>query len=240
MAFKSAQSSRVLLGSLNYSGYTTNVSFNTMVDTLEVSTLADSAKRFIVGKDSTTYNVDVILDTDTTSGGLWSNATTFKTTQPLSFAYAPSGLTTGSEVWLASVLESSFNSDTTANGLVTASVSGVSDGLYDSGVVLEDLTAITVTGNGTARDGTAATANGGVAQLHVTAFSGATSAAITVEHSVDGSTAWATLATFAAVTGLTSERVTVAAGTAVRRYLRVVDTLTGTPTYTRTVSFARR
>lgn len=240
MAFKNAQSSRVLLGSLNYSGYTTNVGIGATSDALEVTTIIDTAKKYVMGATQANYSLTLILDTDTTAGGLWSNATTFKTTQPSPLSYAPSGLTTGSEVWLIGALATSFNSETTNDGLVSASVAGIADGLYDAGLVVEDLTSISATGNGTARDQTAATTNGGVAHLHLTAFSGVTSSIVTIEHSVDGATAWATLVTFAAATGLTSERVVVAAGTTVRRYLRVVDTLTGTPVYTRSVSFARR
>ena len=240
MAFKNAQSSRVLLGSLNYSGYATNVSFGTSVDALEVTTLIDTAKKYVVGATQADYSIDVNLDTDTTAGGLWSNATTFKTTQPSPLSYAPSGLTTGSEVWMAEVLESTFSSQTSVGGLVTASLSGIADETFDTGLVVEDLTSISVTANGTARDQTTATTNGGVAHMHLTAFSGVTSSIVTIEHSVDGATAWATLVTFTAATGLTSQRVVVAAGTTVRRYLRVVDTLTGTPVYTRSVSFARR
>jgi len=240
MAFKNAQSSRVLLGALNYSGYATNVSFDLTQDALEVTTIIDTAKKYIVGATQASYSIDVNLDTDTTAGGLWSNATTFKTTQPSPLSYAPSGLTTGSEVWLVGALESMFSSQSTNDGLVTASVAGIADGSYDPGLVVEDLTSISATANGTARDQTTATTNGGVAHMHLTAFSGVTSSIVTIEHSVDGATAWATLVTFAAATGLTSERVVVAAGTTVRRYLRVVDTLTGTPIYTRSVSFARR
>jgi hypothetical protein len=63
---------------------------------------------------------------------------------------------------------------------------------------------------------------------------------VTIEHSVDGTTSWATLATFATVTGIGSERVVVAPGTAVRRHLRVVDNVTGTGSHARLVTFARR
>ena len=80
MAFKNAQSSRVLLGALNYSGYATNVSFDLTQDALEVTTIIDTAKKYIVGATQASYSIDVNLDTDTTAGGLWSNATTFKTT----------------------------------------------------------------------------------------------------------------------------------------------------------------
>jgi hypothetical protein len=61
---------------------------------------------------------------------------------------------------------------------------------------------------------------------------------VTIEDSADGSTNWTTIGTFATVTGLTSERLVIA-GT-VRRYLRVVDNVTGTGTNTRSVALARR
>ena len=101
---------------------------------------------------------------------------------------------------------------------------------------------ITIDTTGTARDSTivGGTANGGVAHLHVSAFSGLTSDVITIEHSVNGSTSWATLVTFATITGVTSERVVVAPGTSVRQYLRVVDDVTGTGSITRFVAFSRR
>jgi hypothetical protein len=240
MAFKSAQSSRVLLGSLNYTSYATSAAFSSTSDALEVSTLIDTAKKFIAGQTQATFNVDVILDTDTTTGGLWSNLTSLETTPASPLSWAPSGLTTGSECWLISALATSISATAPVGGVVTAQLQIIADDGFDPGLVVEDLTAISATANGTARDQTTATTNGGVAHLHLTAFSGVTSTAITIEHSVDGATAWATLVTFTAATGLTSERVVVAAGTTVRRYLRVVDTLTGTPVYTRSVLFARR
>ena len=59
-------------------------------------------------------------------------------------------------------------------------------------------------------------------------------------HSVDGVSAWATLVTFATVTAVTAERVVVAPGTTVRRYLRVVDDVTGAGSISRGITFARR
>jgi hypothetical protein len=137
-------------------------------------------------------------------------------------------------------LETTASTSAAVADKAVASVSAVGTLDFDVGVSLDDFTAITIDGNGTARDGGAATANGGVAHLHVTAFSGLTNNIVTIEHSVDGSTSWATLVTFATYTGLTSERVVVAAGTTVRRYLRVVDNVTGTGSTTRAVCFARR
>ena len=98
---------------------------------------------------------------------------------------------------------------------------------------------ITVDTTGTAQNNGAGTTNGGIAHLHVSAYSGLTSDVITIEHSVNGSTSWATLVTFATVTAVTSEQVVVAPGTTVRQYLRVVDDVTGTGSVTRAVAFAR-
>jgi hypothetical protein len=111
--------------------------------------------------------------------------------------------------------------------LVTTSVSIQPDGPVDWGQVVALETAITIDGNGTAVDGAAASANGGVAHIHSTAFSGLTNNVVTIEHSVDGVSSWATLVTFATITAVGSERVVVAPGTTVRRYLRVVDNVTG-------------
>jgi hypothetical protein len=137
-------------------------------------------------------------------------------------------------------LLTSFVTTSTHNAAVSGSLSTQTTGPTEAGQVVGDMTAITIDGNGTAVDGGAATANGGVAQIHVTAFSGLTNNIVTIEHSVDGVGSWATIATFATYTGLTSERVVIAPATTIRRYLRVVDNVTGTGSTVRAVFFARR
>lgn len=241
MAFQSSQKARVLAGILNLSGYATSVNLGWSQAMLDVTTLNASAKQMIPGMETSSGSIALLLDTDTTSGGEYDFVEgTWKTTQPQPLTYAPAGLTTGSPAILVNALETQAGGQVTASGVATIGLNFQTAIHTDYGTVLEDLTAITATGNGTARDGTAATANGGIAHLHVTAYSGLTSNVVTIEHSVDGATSWATLVTFSTVTAKTSERVTVAAGTTVRRYLRVVDTVTGTGTNTRSVSFARR
>ena len=76
--------------------------------------------------------------------------------------------------------------------------------------------------NGASHDYGAAigqTSFGAQAYLHVFSFTG-TSATVTVEDSANDST-WATLATFATVTGQTSERIATSTTETVDRYLRV-------------------
>jgi hypothetical protein len=113
------------------------------------------------------------------------------------------------------------------------------DESVDMGFVLHALGAETADGNGTAVDRTAGSANGGVASLHVTAYSGLTSAALKVQHSTDNSV-WTDLVAFTTATAVTSERKFIAAGTTVNRYVRAVTDVTGTGSVTFLVAFAPR
>jgi hypothetical protein len=241
MAFASAQQSRVNVALLNASGYAKGYSFSWSSEPLMVATLVDVAKPFILGQDSSTASVDMFLDVSGAANGQWDALTDLKaatTASPVTLG--PWGFSVGSPVIMPAVRANNVSATSAVAGTVDAAFGSVSTGLTDVGVVLENYAAVTADGNGTARDNGAATADGGVAHLHVSAFSGLTNNIVTIEHSVDGSTSWATLVTFATYTGATSERVEVAAGTTVRRYLRVVDNVTGTGSTTRFVAFARR
>lgn len=135
-----------------------------------------------------------------------------------------------------------YNLDNVVADLVKVSIELSSQKWHvEHGVSLHDLTAETGTGNGTSVDNAAATTNGGVGVLHVPAIAGgAPSVVVRIEHSANGST-WATLLTFAAATAATKQRIEVAAGTTVNRFLREVHTFGGTTTsITFNSAFARR
>lgn len=112
----------------------------------------------------------------------------------------------------------------------------------DMGWVLHPLTAETVDGNSTSVDrGTVGTPSTGglAAALHVTAYTGLTSALLKVQHSVDNSV-WSDLVSFSSVTAITSQRVSVPNGTTVNRYLRAVTDVTGTGSITFLMTVAPR
>jgi hypothetical protein len=239
MAFLPSYNSRVLLGALNLSCQARDVSLSHEIDTHDVTTLCDTSRVYIPGKSQASFSASGPLDTLGAAGNPFAIFAAW-TAAEWPITYAPRGLTTGYEALMVSGVNTSFAPKSGVGDPTDYSVSAIANG-FDYGVMLEDgLTAITIDGNGTARDNAAATSNGGVAHLHVSAFSGLTNNIVTIEHSVDGSTSWSTLVTFATYTGVTSERVEVAAGTTVRRYLRVVDNVTGTGSTTRSVAFARR
>lgn len=240
MSFKNAQQSRLLIGPLAYSAFARGAETSQTVDMLDTSVLESLAKTSIPGPNTSTFSLEVILDTDTTAEGLWDRTKSWKASAALPLTFFPAGYTSGSEVQMMSALQSQFTTRTGQASTVDGSIMAQGTDEFSSGVSVEAPAAVTADTTGVARDLTAASSNGGVAHLHVTAFSGFTSNVVTIEHSVDGSTAWAVLVTFATVAGITSERVVVAAGTSVRRYLRVVDDVTITGSCTRAVSFARR
>lgn len=240
MAFVAGMNSRLLIGPLAWSGFMRGATSADQTEMLDVTVCDGSnSKSFIPGQSTSTMSFDCLLDGSGAAGSQFINSDTWASApQPVTLAF--NTLAAGSPVVIASALESSSTVTSATTDAVALSVSTQTDGPCDYGVSIEDITAITVDTDGTARDNAAATANGGIAQLHVTGFAGLTSDVITIEHSVDGSTSWATLVTFATVTGTTSERVEVAAGVTVRRHLRVVDDVTGSGSCTRQVSFARR
>jgi hypothetical protein len=241
VTFTASHLSRVAVGLINLSGTARGYSVSKPTEMLDTTVLTSTAKQSIPGQNSGTFSLDMLLDADPTANAQFDVLIDWSaSTSPYPITLAPVGFSTGSLAILINGLQTDLTTQAAVGAVVTASASGQGTGTTDYGVMLEDFTAVTIDGNGTARDNGAATANGLVAHLHVSAFSGLTNNVVTIEHSVDGSTSWATLVTFATYTGVTSERVEIAAGTTVRRYLRVVDNVTGAGSTTRAVAVARR
>lgn len=132
--------------------------------------------------------------------------------------------------------EASYQIRATNNDAVRVTAGLTADTGARFGTILHPLTARTGAANYASVDNGASSAFGSVAQLHVTAFTG-TDVTIKVTDSTNDST-FADHITFASVTGVGSERATVA-GT-VNRYARVeLSTSGGFTTVTFAVSFVR-
>jgi hypothetical protein len=240
VTFTASHLSRVAVGLINLSGTARGYSVSKQTEMLDTTVLTDTAKTFIPGQNTGTFSLDMLLDADPTANAQFDVLTDWTAAAAYPITLAPVGFSTGSLAVLINGLQTDLTTQAAVGSVITASATGQGTGATDVGVMLEDFTAATIDANGTARDNGAATANGLVAHLHVSAFSGLTNNIVTIEHSVDGSTSWAVLVTFATITGVTSERVEIAAGTTVRRHLRVVDNVTGAGSCTRAVAVARR
>jgi len=244
VSFISSNQTRLITGVFPLSAYTTQVDTAAPRATIDRTSLVDDAFVFIHGRKSATLSVNSMVDADTTAGGYWDVITGLAedgTEFPVSVA--PAGFAAGNPVRLASCFEINASPTSQVDGGVDMPLTYSVNGEMQWGQSLVDHAAVTATAAAAAVDGGAATSNGGVAHLHVTAVAGTggPTCDVIIEHSVNGSTSWATLATFAQVTTTTSaQRVVVAAGTAVRRYLRASYTIAGSgPSYTIAVAFAR-
>jgi hypothetical protein len=239
MAFAPGFNTRYFVGPMRFSVFGQSIDVGVSCNQLSTTSMEDRAMVYINGQKNGTATIDMMLDTAVATTSQFSLLNTWQTTpQPVAVAF--DGTALGATVWLLQGNQSSVTFGATVGDLASTSVNIQPDGGVDWGQIVAVEAAVTVDGNGTAVDGGAASSNGGVAQIHSTAFTGLTSNAVTIEHSVNGSTGWDTLTTFATITAVGSERVVVAPGTTVRRYLRVVDDVTGTGSHTRFVAFARR
>jgi len=240
MAFTPGTDSRYFVGPMRFSVFGKSLSADVTVNQLDTSSVENKAQVFINGQRNGSASIGMMLDTTSTTTSQFTTLNTWSGGAQNPITIALEGATIAAPTWLMLGNQSSVSYGSAVGDLVMADVSVQPDGGVDWGQVVVAETAATADANGAAVDGAAASANGGVAHIHSTAFSGLTNNIVVIQHSVDGATLWDTLVTFATVTAVGSERVTVAAGTTVRRYLRVVDDVTGVGSHTRFVSFARR
>ena len=162
----------------------------------------------------------------------------------------PDGIAVGKPAMMVVGDPTDYAIDATVADAVSMTMTATADESVEMGFVVAAFQAYTADAlTGTAVDrgaaigpgGVAFTTHGAVAWLHVSAFSGFTGVVVKVQHSADNST-WADLATFATVTNVATgtQRIVVANGTTVNRYLRASIDVTGTGSVTALVAVAPR
>jgi hypothetical protein len=242
MPFIHGKDAAIVHGATALTSFLNDGSVSQDIETAETTVFgsAGGAKTYIVGLRDATLSASGLFDgaanavDDVLQASIGSD-----TLAPVLFAQ--SGITAGNRCYIMQAKTTSYEVSAPVGDVVSVSYDAQADGGTDDAILLTALAAVTATGNGSSQDNTTSTANGGVAQLHVTANSMNNNTIFKVQHSADNST-WADLATFTTVatTVTTSERVTVATGTTVNRYLRANYTASGTGSITFTMAFARR
>ncbi len=239
--FQASSKARVLADQFNISQFIKRLAPSGSSGVLDCTTLTDEAKTYQLGVNEGMLAMDGLYHSNDVPGTL--NAIFGPPDTQYLFTGFPEGFAAGKPAWLLFANRASFNTDVVVADLVKCSVQAVSASSdVEAGVSLHDLVAETATANGTTVDGLAASTNGGVANLHVTAIAGAApSVTFKVQHSTNG-TVWTDLLTsFATVTTATKQRIELADGTTVNRSIRCVVTFGGTTTsVTFNLSFARR
>jgi len=243
--FRHGKNTVVLFDKYNLSEYFNTATTTAMAEAVETTTFGSANKTYAIGMKDGTVSLE----------GLWAGdvsgvdevlAAAVGSSSKKIITVATEGSTLGRRAKLINTDETSYEIASAVADMVTitaeAQASGTVGG-FDGGVLLAaNQTVSSVTAN-TSVDNSTSSANGGVAHLHVTANTRNGAATIKVQHSANNST-WADLVVFTATTSstTTSERIEVAAGTTVNRYVRAnISAIAGsTGSVTLTVGFARR
>lgn len=248
MAVPHGSQAALLVDGYSLSGFARSAQASPSITLHDSTVFGNVAHAKLPGLKTGVLSAEMFFD-DTVDVGSWDVLKTKYVNQtpgavaPAIISLFPQGFVLGSRAVIMSANLNKLESKSIIDDLVKLSLGAESeqDGI-DFGFSLHALAAETGTVNGTSLDNAAATANGGVGTLHVTAITGAApSVVVTLQHSVDDST-WVTLVTFVASTAAnTAQRIEIAAGTTVRRYMRAVTTFGGTTSsITFQTSFSRR
>lgn len=220
MAFKHGSKAAVWYGGYDMSGYLTSAALSIVCETADVTTFGDTWREAIPGVLSGTYDFegkhdpaqDAIVQAAFAAEGV--------------VTVCPSGSAVGDRARLVPAITTAYGQSSVIDDAIGHSWGVTGADAIAFGTIIhngED----TNTTTGSAIDQGASTSLGWTGHLHVTLVDGG-SWVITIQDSADGSTGWATIATFAAKTAIGSERLlSASATTTVKRYIRVVATRTG-------------
>jgi hypothetical protein len=240
--FRHGKNVNVFLDEYDFSTYFNDVSASTTVDTAEASAFGTSAKEYVVGHRDGTVSLSGMFESTVSVGTDQYFATALGSATKVKLIVAPEGHSNGAGAILLQADDTSYEVSSAIADIVQASAEFQSTDAVEHGKILSSGATVSATGNGTGVDNGASTANGGAGFLSVPVNTRNGTIAVKIQHSADNST-FADLVTFTTVTSTqkTSQRVEVASGTTVNRYLRVNYTVAGsTGSATPVVAFTRR
>lgn len=241
--YRHGKNTSVFFDKYDLSTFFSEASTSRTVETNETTTFGASAKTYLAGLRDGTVSLSGLFDGSVAAVDELLAASLGSSTDNVA-TFLFEGVTTGQICHLMTTQSTSYEVTSPVSDVVSVSAELQANGGLESGRVLaaNSTIATATTTNGTSVDNAAASTNGGVAHVHVTANTRNGTTTIKVQHSVDNST-WVDLVTFAtvAISTTTSERVTVATGVSVNRYLRSqIVTAGATGSITSTASFSRR
>ena len=240
--FAHGKNVNVFLNEFDFSTYFNSVSASTSIDTAETSAFGTSAKTYIVGHRDGTISLSGMFEATASTGTDAFFATALSSATKNKVIVAPQGNSLAAGAIMLVADDTSYEVSSAIADVVQASAEFQSTDAVEHGKILSSGSAISATGNGTGVDNTTSSTNGGAGFLSVPVNTRNGTIAVKVQHSADNST-FADLVSFTTVTSTqkTSERVEVASGTTINRYLRVVYTVAGSSgSATPVVAFTRR
>lgn len=243
--FRHGKNTVILFDAFDLSTYFNSVSTTAMAEAVETTTFGSANKTYAIGQKDGSVSFEGLFDgsTDAVDEVL---ATAVAAASKKIITVGSEGAGIGRKANLLNTDETSYEISSAVADMVTISAEAQASGTVggiDGGVLLAAQQAVTASGQNTSVDNAASTPNGGVGHLHVTGNTRDGAATIKIQHSANNST-FADLVVFTNTTNstTTSERIEVAAGTTINRFVRVnISSLGGSSgSLTITVGFARR
>ena len=237
--FRHGKKTAVLLNGTDMSPFLNEATTTTEIETAETTAFSDDDKTYIVGLSDGTISTSGMFDStagasDEVLRGLIAN-------DDNTFTVLPEGTVAGRRSVIANGQLTSYEVSSPVGDVIAISAEVQADGGLLNGVALNGLTN---TGSASATttevDNGAATSNGGLYNLHVTANTHDGATTIKVQHSSDNVT-YADLVTFTNVSASTTGGESITSTGTVNQYLRTLSTLAGASgSVTYHVSAARR
>ena len=240
--FAHGKNVNVFINEFDFSTYFNDVSASTSVDTAETSAFGTSAKTYVVGHRDGTISLSGMFEGTASVGTDAFFATALNSATKNKIIVAPQGNSVAAGAIMLVADDTSYEVSSAIADIVQASAEFQSTDAVEHGKILSSGSTVSATGNGTGVDNTTSSSNGGAGFLSVPVNTRNGTIGVKVQHSADNST-FADLVSFTTVTSTqkTSERVEVASGTTINRYLRVVYTVAGSSgSATPVVAFTRR
>ena len=239
--FRHGKSVNVFIDKYDFSTYFNDMSATSNLEPVETSAFGSSAKTYISGLRDGTISLSGMFDGTTTGTDVFFDTVMGSTTKQ-NIIVAPEGHALGYVATVANSDDTSYEVSGSVTDLVMTSAEFQASTGVESGLLLSSGASITATTNGTSVDNAASTTDGGVGFFSLPVNTRTGTIIAVIQHSSDNST-FADLVTFTTVnaTTLTSERIEVASGTTVNRYLRLKLTFAaGSGASTPVVAFVRR
>jgi len=223
MSFGHGKNIKAYVNGYDLTGYFDSIDQSGSAKTAETTTFGALADTFVAGTKNGTLSAEGFFDgsanaVDAILAAALAGAT--------NWLWWPQGDVIGGFGYGMSALNTAYAVKGSISAAVRVSASAQSNVGIERVQNLHALAAETAGASGAAQDGATATTAGGSAYLEVTTSN--TGGTVVVEDSADGSTGWATIATFSTISGSakTAERIAITGN--IKRYTRCTWTIAGT------------
>jgi hypothetical protein len=217
--FRHGKKTAVLFGNYNLSSYLNEASMSSSSETAETTAFGDNAKTYITSLQDATVSLSGMFEGEANDPTL-NSALTSQTSTLVTIC--TTGLVAGEPCFFGVSRSNSYEISSPVADVVTVTSDLQLDGGINAGKVIAGGVTVAsgATANSTVNDNGASTANGLVANLHVTANTGNGSTTVKLQHSSDNST-FADLITFTVVSAGTQASEQKSVSGTINRYKRV-------------------